>query len=51
MAQWLRIRLPMQKMQEIEVRSLGWEDLWTRNPPTMQETRALLLAQEDPMEE
>jgi len=25
-AQWLRIRLPMQKMQEMQVRSLGWED-------------------------
>ena len=25
-AQWLRIHLPVQKMQEMQVRSLGWED-------------------------
>ena len=25
-AQWQRIRLPVQKMQETWVRSLGWED-------------------------
>ena len=26
MAEWQRIHLPMQEMQETEVRSLGWED-------------------------
>ena len=25
-AQWLRVRLPMRKTQEMQVRSLGWED-------------------------
>ena len=34
MALWLRIHLPVQEMQETQVRSLGWEDSLEREMAT-----------------
>ena len=34
MAEWQRIHLPMQEVQEIRVQSLGWEDLLEKGVAT-----------------